>query len=436
MNNEYTMPPIDERNKLMSGLIKDINSLAFIKEKCEEKLNAYFPAGVPDFVRERYEQELKYIEECGGADALRLYYEFSVLAKEHNSLIASRGMGHNLFIRFLLGNTPIDPLTAYRYCPDCGYAEQIKDVAFGIDAPAKNCPVCGEPLLSRGYSLYPVFVWGGSTEKMPYGVDADDYQCPTRIYSLFAERIKELYIGNQVVPWLSSINDGEEKARRAGFWILPKGKDLRKDFPQFVVHDENGSACADGWLNEVSGHGIQVIYLCSSQLLDKIERIQGNADENCKGTIEEKISKVTAAELIKTGLLEEDEVVALQAMPATTRFQLTESLAEARNSFGNLGNAPWKESPYSLDTNKSFYTRETLYERLLKLGLTETESYKVATFIRKGKAASKFSRQEWNQMVNTYSFPEEFADYCQKYQYLCRRGDVLDRLRLLAICIR
>ena len=134
--------------------------------------------------------------------------------------------------------------------------------------------------------------------------------------------------------------------------------------------------------------------------------------------------------------MEEDEVAALQAMPATTRFQLTESLAEARNSFGNLGNAPWKESPYSLDTNKSFYTRETLYERLLKLGLTEIESYKVATFVRKGKAASKFSRQEWNQMVNAYSFPEEFADYCQKYQYLYRRGDVLDRLRLLVICTR
>jgi hypothetical protein len=436
MNNEHTMLVFNERNNRMSGLIKDNNSLALIKEKCEEKLNAYFPAGVPDFVRERYEQELQYIEECDGAEALRLYYEFSVIAKEHNSLIASCGMGHNLFIRFLLGNTPIDPLAAYRYCPNCGYAEQVRDVAFGIDAPAKNCPVCGESLLARGYSLYPVFVWGGSTEKMPYDADDDDYQCPTSLYSLFAERIKELYINNQVVPWLSSINDGEEKARRAGFWILPKGKDLQKDFPQFVVHDENGSTCADGWHNEISDHGIQVIYLCSSQLLDKIERVQGNTDGNCIETIEEKIANVTATELIKTGLLEEDEVAALQAMPVTTRFQLTESLAVARNSFGNLGNAPWKERPYSLDTNNSFYTRETLYERLLKLGLTEIESYKVATFVRKGKAASKFGRQKWEQMVNAYSFPKEFVDCCQKFKYLYRRGDVLDRLRILAICVR
>ncbi len=52
------------------------------------------------------------------------------------------------------------------------------------------------------------------------------------------------------------------------------------------------------------------------------------------------------------------------------------------------------------------------------------------------ETASKFSIKEWNQMVNEYSFPEEFVDCCQKYQYLYRRGDVLVRLRLLAMCIR
>ena len=43
------------------------NSFAYVKKLCAARLAAYFPAGVPAFVNERYRQELEYIEECGGA---------------------------------------------------------------------------------------------------------------------------------------------------------------------------------------------------------------------------------------------------------------------------------------------------------------------------------------------------------------------------------
>ena len=119
------------------------NSFAYVKKLCDARLAAYFPAGVPAFVNERYQQELQYIEECDGADALRLYYEFSIIAKDKNAVFGTRWQGYNLFVRFLLGNSPLDPLPAYRYCPHCGYAEQIGTVAYGIDAPEKNCPMCG-----------------------------------------------------------------------------------------------------------------------------------------------------------------------------------------------------------------------------------------------------------------------------------------------------
>jgi len=120
-------------------------------------------------------------------------------------------------------------------------------------------------------------------------------------------------------------------------------------------------------------------------------------------------------------------------MPVASRFQLTETLAVSINSFGELGNAPWKETPYSLDTEKSFYTRETLYERLLEIGLSEADAFKITSFVRKGKAYTKFGRGKWLQIVKDFSLPEDVVDFCQRYKYLCNRGHVLERLWLLTV---
>ena len=421
-----------EQENLVKARI-DGNSFAYIKKICDDRLAAYFPAGVPDFVNERYQQELQYIKECDGADALRLYYEFSIIAKEKNTVFGTRWQGHNLFVRFLLGNSPLDPLSAYRYCPHCGHAEQIKDFAFGIDAPATNCPVCGEPLLARGYSLPPVFVWGSDAVKKPFGVHDEDYECSSDLYPLLIERIKELYSGCQVVPWLSSKFTEDDEMEKVGVCVLPKGKDLQKDFPQFVIQDKSGETGMDGWPLEVFENGIQAITLAPNQLFDTITEKQGAIDADCFKLAEEKMKSITAEDFISTGILNAEEVAALKAMPTASRFQLTEALAVARNSFGKLESAPWKETPYRLDAEKRFYTRETLYERLLELGLSETDVFKVTSFVRKGKAFSKFGRAKWSQMVKEFSLPEDLVDFCQRYKYLCNRGYVLDRLWLLTV---
>lgn len=409
------------------------NSFAYVKKLCDTRMAAYFPAGVPAFVNERYQQELQYIEECDGADALRLYYEFSIIAKDKNTVFETRWQGYNLFVRFLLGDSPLDPLPAYRYCPHCGYAEQIGTVAYGIDAPEKNCLVCGEPLLARGYSLHPVFVWGSDSVKTPFGVRDEDFKCPSGLYPVLVDRIKELYVGCQVVPWLSSMFTENDEIKKVGVCVLPKGKDLQKDFPQFVIQDKNGEAGMDGWTSGASENGIQTITLAPNQLFDAIAKTQGSIDTDCIKLAEEKMKNVTAEELISTGLLNAEEVAALQAMPTASRFQQTEALAVARNVFGKLENAPWKETPYSLDTEKSFYTRETLYERLLELELSETDAFNVTLFVRKGKAFSKFGREKWTQKVKEFPLPEDLVDFCQRYKYLCNRGYVLERLWLLTV---
>ena len=408
-------------------------SFSYVKKLCDTRMAAYFSAGVPAFVNERYQQELEYIEECDGADALRLYYEFSIIAKDKNAVFGTRWQGYNLFVRFLLGNSPLDPLPAYRYCPLCGYAEQIGTVAFGIDAPEKNCPMCGETLLARGYSLHPVFVWGSDAVKKPFGVRDEDFKCPPGLYPVLVDRIKELYAGCQVVPWLSSMFTENDEIEKVGVCVLPKGKDLQKDFPQFIIQDKSGETGMDGWSLGVEENGIQAITLTADRLFDAITEATGTVDSNFIKLAEEKMKCITAEELICTGLLDEEEVAALKAMPVASRFQLTEALAVAINSFGELGNSPWKETPYSLDTEKSFYTRETLYERLLEIGLSEADAFKVTSFVRKGKAHTKFGRGKWLQMVKNFSLPEDVVDFCQRYRYLCNRGHVLERLWLLTV---
>lgn len=409
------------------------NTFAYVKKLCDVRMAAYFPAGVPAFVNERYQQELQYIEECDGVDALRLYYEFSIITKDKNVVFGTRWQGYNLFVRFLLGNSPLDPLPAYLYCPHCGYAEQIGDVAYGIDASTKNCPVCGKPLLARGYSLHPVFVWGSDAVKKTFGVRDEDFKCPSGLYPVLVDRIKELYAGCQVVPWLSSLFTENNEMERIGVCVLPKGKDLQKDFPQFVIQDKSGETGMDSWSLGAEENGIQAITLTSDRLPDAITEAKGDVDSDCIKQAEEKMKHITAKELICTGLLDEEELAALKAMPVVSRFQLTEALAVAVNSFGELGSTPWQETSYSLDPEKSFYTRETLYERLLELGLSETDAFKITSFVRKGKAYTKFWRGKWLQMVKDFSLPEDVVDFCQRYKYLCNRGHVLERLWLLTI---
>ncbi len=409
------------------------NSFAYVKKLCNVRLEAYFPAGVPAFVNERYQQELQYIEECDGADALRLYYELSAVAKENNAVLGTRLHGYNLFIRFLLGTSPIDPLSAYRYCSHCGYGEQIADAAFGIDAPEKSCPVCGEHLLARGYSLPSLFVWGNDSEKKSFGMRDEEFKCPSGLYPVLVNRIKELYAGCQVVPWLSSLFTKEDEIEKVGVCVLPKGKDLQKDYPQFVIQDKSGETGMDAWSLGTAENGIQAIILNAGRLLDAIAEAKGNVDSDCIKQAKEKMKSITAEELISTGLLNEGEVASLKAMPITSLFQLTEALAVVINSFGELGNAPWKETPNSLDMEKSFYTRETLYERLLEFGLSEADAFNVTSFVRKGKAFSKYGREKWLQMVKEFSLPKDLVDFCQGYKYLCNRGYVLERLWLLTI---
>lgn len=204
---------------------------------------------------------------------------------------------------------------------------------------------------------------------------------------------------------------------------------LKKELIEKAMHCKN----AEELMALAESEGITLTKEEANRLFDAISETQGNIDADCIKLAEEKMKSITPEDLISTGLLNAEEVAALQAMPTASRFQLTEALAVAKNVFGKLESAPWKETPYSLDTEKSLYTRETLYEKLLELGLSEPDAFNVTSFVRKGKASSKFGKEKWSQTVKKFSLPEDLMDFCQNYKCLCNRGYVLERLWLLAI---
>lgn len=417
------------------------NSVNYIKVLCDEQLQTYYPAGIPDFARERYLQELSYIEAVNGADALRVYREFVDVAKKNDGLIVSRGRGIGLFVQFLLGDSHIDPLPAYRYCEKCGYSELIDGFAFGIDAPLKECPHCKTEMASRGYSLPGIFVWGNNIEKMPFIYDTTDLdlRCSNGLKEPLYACLQKLYANNQVVWWVSedTIEDGPMIVN--GFWVLPQGKELTKDYPQFVFKNKN--LFAKGDMHDVYEQGILAVSLMELDILNKIVYMQKKTGISCSSITDSDVRDYVAGDYLNTSLLTMEQEKAFRALPASSKFLLTEGIASAFNWFENNGcdcleKDPWSASAYKLNVQDRFFTRETLFEKLRSFGLTEEEAYKVTAFVRKGKANKAANCQkEWEEIIKKYSFTKDFADFCESYRYMFPRGNVVIDLWLLSLCV-
>lgn len=373
--------------------IKD-NSIKYIRSLCDERLREYFPAGIPDFVLREYEDDLRFVEKSGSVDLMRIYYEFSETAKRNCSYCFTRG-GHNSIVHFLLGNIPIDPLPAYRYCPKCGHFELIYETRFGIDAPDKKCPKCGTRLAARGYALHGMLEWGicASASKMT----SDAFECAANTRVLLFAKLKELYSDNQVVRWLSEPEQDSGKREEIGFWILPDGKDFERDFPEFVVYDENGEVAASADMWEVRQADVTDIYLTDNTLL--------NTMWNAKNKQETYIGKeMTVSDIIDTKLLTTDEERKIRKTTDISWFALSESIAAGHDTFS-------REYDHILDDVQSFFTRETMYENLIAMGLPKKDAFEVVSFVRKGKASASapFMVEEWRAMIVKRSLPQDFV---------------------------
>lgn len=420
------------------------NSISYLRNICEKKLQDYFPAGVPTEVNNRLVKELSYIDKAGDADLWRVYYEFNETARKCNSIIGvvrtSRG---NSIITFLLGNAPIDPMEPYYYCKKCGHYERVKNCAFGIDAEDKNCPTCGEKLLKRGFDLPEVFTWGNQDILMSGDFC---YEYPRCLRAFLFSKLKKLYSNNEVMPVYDNYVDSfycDGKENLVAFAVLPDGTDAKGDFPEFISYTKKGKIAFSGIQYEMEERDIIFIPLLEHDILNKIMKMQ--EETGTFFTELEGRKKFIPRDFVNTGFLSEEEKSAMSLLNRASIFEITELFSIAHNTFAfsdeediedtcQINKDVLRNDSYELPVNRRFFTRETLYEELLIMGIDPNDAYSMTQLVRKGKARAR--TDQWKIICEKYNLPEDFTTFCEDYKYMCPRFLALERTYLLSICVR
>ena len=116
------------------------NALQNIQAACEKRLSKLYPAGIPEDIDSRYQQELSYLKKSPLIDDFEIFRRLCLEAEKSSNLIHARGTIPGSFLCFLLGNNSLNPLPVHYYCPDCGHYEKVMTHLFGIDLPPKKCP--------------------------------------------------------------------------------------------------------------------------------------------------------------------------------------------------------------------------------------------------------------------------------------------------------
>ena len=140
-------------------------SVQYLRNCCEDALHELYPAGIPNEVSQRFEQEIDYLSEKPDChDDFLLFKELSDAAKRTCGKLYLAGTITNSILIYLLGDHELNPMPAHYYCPNCGYYHEESQAVVGLDLPERNCPHCRSALRRDGFSLREEYVWKASSE--------------------------------------------------------------------------------------------------------------------------------------------------------------------------------------------------------------------------------------------------------------------------------
>ena len=128
-------------------------------ESCYENLKRLFGDNPPEVIKNRLDNELKYIIDNGYSVMYIAAKKLIDYSKECGYPVGSRGSVGSSLAATLSGVSEVNPLKPYYVCPKCHHIEYDTDETrqyendTGFDMPDKNCPNCNTLMVKDGINI-------------------------------------------------------------------------------------------------------------------------------------------------------------------------------------------------------------------------------------------------------------------------------------------
>ncbi len=389
---------------------------------CTAKLKRLFPAGTPDPVWKRYEQELKLMQQYGKTEDFYVFHRLAEEAARFGIPFNLRGPGNASLLAYLLNDSAVDPMPAYRYCRHCGHYEEIPETFYGLDAEVTDCPRCRQKMRAAGFSLPLETAWPEGK-----GINLSEYSTKLNQSAVFS-KLKDLY-GNRVALMAEQVLDEHDRPKLTLIWskhfvIFPEGKTLA-DYPDLTVRCEQKKAVFAP-LEELDRLGIRTMMFTYWRGY----AIGDNPAQTFRGIcpmpqlIERLRDKLSPRSLIvpREALFWNGDtktrraVQEMQSAPPASYYELTEAICRKHGSW---------VSPFALEEGPAFSSRETLFNLLCREGLEKNDAAMLTKFIRKGRASESKYRAEWLELLEKYPVLEKYRRDAENCLYLWPQAAVL-----------
>lgn len=155
------------KDKLYPPYIENVDQRLI--DRVYSKAYAMYGNPLPQLIKDRLEAELAGIIKYGYSVQFFIASEIVRQANKDGFVVGSRGSVGSSFVATMADITEVNALPPHYLCPNCKHIEFIDDgsVKSGYDLEDKNCPCCGEKMISDGQNLpFAVFL-GFNAEKVP-----------------------------------------------------------------------------------------------------------------------------------------------------------------------------------------------------------------------------------------------------------------------------